>query len=272
MSFLISLYRSLGNLAWLKQQKHAALAAWKYFLLLMVLFAALSSVPLVVSVPSLVREVKDKVMSNVPDFQATLKQGTLAVTGFPQPYVYRDQESGFVLVVDTVSTSSLSLVNYLKSDTDSGVQINREGVEMIDGQQGESKTQSWKNFPDFSVTKVEVIQKIVAYSGPGTIAFLMIILPITVFLVITLGKLWSILFVSCIVYLVSMVAHRGWKWSELFVVGLFATTLPSLIAIAFTLFGVQIGFIHFLALLAFMLAVVLTRDERVVEDAVSSEE
>lgn len=266
MSFLISLYRSLGDLAWLKQQKHAARAAWKYFFLFSALLTLISAVPLVVSFPSAARELKDKVMSNVPDFQATLKQGTLSVTGFPQPYIYRDKESSFVFVVDTVSTSSIALANYLKEDADSGMRIGKDEVEMKDGLRGDTKTQSWKNFPDYSITKVGLIQKIAAYSTPGMIVLEIVAMLVIAFISLALGKLWSILFVSLIAFMVSAIARRGWKWSELFVVGLFATTLPSLIALVCVFLGVQIGFVHFLALLAFMLAVVLTREERTIED------
>ena len=270
MSFLLNFYRSLGSLAWLKQQKQAARAAWKYFFLLMALLALASAAPFVVSLPSATRELKDKVMSNVPDFRATLKQGALTVTGFPQPYVYRDRESGFVFVVDTVSTTSIALASYLKGDADSGIRVDKEGIEMTDGASGQTKAQTWKNFPDYSITKAELVQKITVYSTPGMLALLMGGLLVIAFLGFTLGKLWSILFVSFITYFVSAIVHRGWKWSELFVVGLFASTLPSLIAIVFMLFRVPVGFVHFLALLAFMLAVVLTKEERTIEDAASA--
>lgn len=233
----------------------------------MVLFTLVSTAPVVVSLPSAARELKDRVMSNVPDFQATLKQGALSVAGFPQPFIYRDKESGFVLVVDTVSTSSIALANYLKEGADSGLRIGKEEVEMIDGRRGEARTQSWKSFPDYSITKAELMQKIIAYSSPKMLALLAAGALALAFLGIALGKLWSILFISLIAYVVSAAARRGWKWGELFTVGLFAITLPSLIAIAFALFGVQIGFVHFLALLAFMLAVVLTREERKIEDS-----
>ncbi|MBI5729055.1 MAG: DUF1189 family protein [Candidatus Magasanikbacteria bacterium] len=270
MHFLVSFYRSLSNLTWLKQQKHATGAAWKYFLLFAVLLTLASAIPLVASFPAAVRELKDKVMSNVPDFQATLKQGTLSVVGFPQPYIYRDKESGFVFVVDTFSTSSVALANYLKEDAGGGIRIGKDEVEMVDSLRGETRTQTWKNFPDYSITKAGLIQKITAYSGPGMAALIMGLVLILAFFGIALGKLWSILFVSLIAYIVSAVARRGWKWGELFVVGLYATTLPSIIAVAFALFRVQIGFVHFLALLAFMLAVVLTKEERTIEDSTSS--
>lgn len=272
MSFLISIYRSLGDLTWLKQQKHSARAAWKYFFLFTALLTLVSAVPLVVSFPSAALELKDKVMSNVPDFQATLKQGALSVAGFPQPYIYRDKESGFVFVVDTVSTSSIALANYLKEDANSGLRIGKDELELVDSVRGDAKTQSWKNFPDYSITKVELIQKIVAYSTPGKVALLMISALVIAFFGIMFGKFWSILLASLIAYSIAAIARRDWKWNELFVIGLFATTLPSLIASAFALFGVQINFVHFLALLAFMLAVVLTREGRTIEDVTFPQE
>lgn len=260
MRFLMSVYRSLANLAWLKEQKLATRAAWKYFFVLMAAVTVLTAFPFVVGFPGAARELRDKVATSLPDFQATLKQGALTVEGLSQPFIYQDKDSNFVFVVDTISTSSVALANYLSRSTSSGVLLGKDGIEMVDGNRGESKSQSWKSVPDFTITKAELASKIASLSGTGSLVLLVFGAVVIFFISSVLGHLWTILLVSLIVGLVSSLMKRGWKFAELFTVGLFATTLPSLIAIVFSFLGTGLGYVHFLALVAFMLAIVITND------------
>ena len=262
MQFTAYLKKSVYDVAWLRQQKNQSKKAWGYFLVFLLIMMAIATVPLLIGLPAVVGEVRTKV-KEIPDFQATLKDGKLVVTGLAQPAVFKS-DGNFVIVIDTAPTSSIMLKSFLEHAGQSGILVVSDRMELVDGSTGQQKIQYWKGVPDFALNKVDLLEKTEKYLSPGWLAVFVILFSILAYIATVAAQLLSIFFVALIVLVVAKVRRQAWQFKELFTVGLFAITLPTIIAAIFTLLGFGTSLVQFLALLAFMLAVVFTKEERTI--------
>lgn len=259
MRFLETLYRSIYDLAWLKLQKRSAKHAWGYFALLVLLITVLWMVPVAVRLPGVAKQFKEQVAKNIPEFQATIKDGKLQVDGLQQPYIVKDGD--FVVIVDTVSTTTPALSSYINTDAEGGVLLTRETVETYDNDTGQSRAQNLKNIPDLQFNQDTIIGFANKFLSPGFIAVFIVLMIVGVYIGLFIAKLVSILIITVIVKIITALSKRAWTFGELFTTGLFAVTLPSFISLVCGWIALYIPFLHSLALLAFLLAVVFTKDE-----------
>jgi hypothetical protein len=154
--------------------------------------------------------VNEKVPEN---FSAEINNGKLSVVGLPQPYVFKDEEkNNFVAVIDTVSTSSLSLRNYLTVAGQSGVLIDSEKIEILNGQNMQGQVQYWKDVKEsnFRLDKpllVSVLNK----TGPVFVIIIFLVVLVALFVAFVIGKLFSILMVTLILLVVTAIARRSWR-------------------------------------------------------------
>ena len=74
------------------------------------------------------------------------------------------------------------------------------------------------------------------------------------------SKLYTILLVTLFVSVTARLFGQVMKFAELFTIGLYAITMPSIISLILVLTGVEFSYVQFVALLAFMLAIVFTKD------------
>ncbi len=262
MKFFSFFYNSLFNISWLRQRKNEPGKSWGYFFIFCLFLSLVSTISITVAIPGMLKQAKTMVNEKVPEnFSAEINNGKLSVVGLPQPFVFKDEEkNNFVAVIDTVSTSSLSLRNYLTVAGQSGVLIDSEKIEFLNGQNMQGQTQYWKDVKEsnFRLDKPFLVS-VLSKTGPVFVIIIFLVVLVALFVAFVVGKLFSILMVTLILLVVTAIARRSWRFGELFSVGLCAVTVPSLISLVFTLFGVSIPYVHFLALLAFMLAVVFTK-------------
>ncbi len=264
MAFFGGLIKSLYDIRWLKLQTNNPRAAWGYFaLLIAIVTVVMFGLSAVHSVP-LLQAQRDSVIKKIPEFSATFSSGTLAVTGFSQPFRYTvGGEKQVVIIVNTTATTSVSLASELKNN-ESGVLITHDAIELFDVDSGQSKTQYWKNIPDTSFNRMDVVNTLNKFFRWPYSAIFLVIGIAALFIGLFIGKLILLLVVTSIVYIVARGASRPWAWSQLFTVGLRAVTLPLALELVFRWMGNSFGSIFFITLLAFMLALVLTKDEPVV--------
>ena len=260
MRWLDCFYKSLYNFSWLKSQRNNRRDAWKYFFLLMIILTLVAVVPVFVGLPKAIGELKTKA-KDLPEFKATLNAGTLAVTDLKQPFVFKDDEN-FVIVIDTESAAAPSLNNFL-AEGQSGILFSKEKVELFDNASGQSKEQSLKGMPNFAMGKTELVNNVDKYTGVKFLIIFDVVFLLVIFAVNFFTKLIGLLIALLIVLLAVKIAGKEWKFDELFNVGLYAVTLPILLGFALNLIGFTIS-VYFLAVLAFLLALVFTKDDSIV--------
>ena len=260
MKVLVAFYKSLYDFSWLKAQRKNGELAWSYFLLFVFVLAAFTFIPAIILFPGNLKELKQEGFKKIPEFTATFSQGKLAISGLQQPLVYKDETEDFVLVVDTVTTTALDLANFLPDKDQSGILITADKVEIFDADQQKSEVQYWTDIPDTSFDKARLQSWADTLLSTPVMFLIGLVIVIVLFMGMGIGKLFTLLLVIFIVWIVSELTKRQWKFGELFTVGLFGVRLPSFLAIVAKYFSVRIPGIFFLALLAFMLAVVLTKE------------
>ncbi len=260
MWFFTSLYRSLFDFRWLKERRNDSGSAWSYFFLFIFLMVGLILVPLFVQMPNNLQKLRVLVDKNVPDFQAELKGGQLAVTNLAQPYVLKNKD--FVFVVDTATTTDLQLKNWLETSTMSGGLITKDRVEFYDADKGENRAQSWKDVPDYKTSKSELLAFVDKWLKPLALYFIGLVMFIGLYIGLIVSKLFTLLIVSALALAISNFAKKGWTFKQLITVGLFALTLPTILLTALGWIGGRVSFLYSLVLLAVLLAVIFKKDSK----------
>lgn len=256
-AFLNSLY----NQEWLKKQRSHAGKAWSYFALFLFAFSLVVSVPVAIGVRYGFVSLQNDFVAKLPDFKATLSSGALSVENLPQPFVYNIEQDDFVLVVDTRGDIK-PIRDYVSSTPGGSVIIGKNEVSVTDGVSGSTKTQKWPSDQKGTVAKSDVQNFISKILQPWFYFVILFLVFLALYIAYFVSKLYSIAVVSMIVYIAARLNGKEYKWKEVFVMSLYATTLPSIISVLFSVVDVQIPYIHFIALLAFMLAAVFTEGKK----------
>lgn len=253
-AFLNSIY----NLDFLKAQRFSPKAAWKYFSVFILFFTFIFYLPGIFKFGGEISEVK-RTVEALPDFEAEFKDDRLTVTKLKQPFHHKVNEN-FSIVIDSTGINADPVGNFITSTSVSYLFFAGDKMEFYDAESGAKTTRSWSSLPGTAFDRsmlVNGLQK--AAEFPYSIIVLLVFI-LTAYVVIFISKLYTIFVVSLVVYLSARIRGMEWKWMEVFTVALFATTLPSLIEIGLSLTPLRISYIHFIALLAFMLAIVYTKD------------
>ncbi len=261
MKLITSFYKSITNLSWLKSQKKAGGAAWGYFFLLSLIITIAFCVPVAARLPGFFNEFRQTFVDKIPEFTATIQDGQLSIQGIEQPYILRSGDNDKIaVIVDTVTTTPVRVQDFLQED-ESGILVTKDVMEIYNNSNGQDKLTYWKDVKEnVTTTRADVVSFANTFMGGWFIAFLSVLLLIFFYIFTIASKLFAILMVSVVLIIVSNIAKKGWTFGELFTVSLYATTLPSLIALILPWVGVNVSLLHFWGLLAFMLAVVFTKD------------
>lgn len=261
MHFFSNLVKSCHDLVWLKAAPARQRNAWGYFFLFSLLTTLVTLAALAFIVLPGVRMVKSAAASQIPDFTATLKGGELSVTGVKQPYTYTaDSDHGnFVVVVNTVATSSLMLADFI-ADGQNGILVTRDKMEISQSDHGQYRVQYWAGAKDGVLTKADVENVVQEFTSPKVFIVVGIIASLLLYTAVLIGTLFSLLIITLIVFIIAAIGKRAISYGHLFIIGLYAITLPTIITDVLTLLGVSHDYVYWLALIAFMLAVVFTKE------------
>ncbi len=273
MNFFRSLYNSLFNVQWLRARFLFPAQAWGYFFLLALFLSVFSLIPVVVMVPGAIRLVRSSIETKVPNFDVSVQDGALSVSGIANPYSVSSEESGknLTLYVDTVATTTFDARELAQGPNGAVILATKDALEIYDKEQGRDQVIPWKNVGDFSFTKQMLLTQFDRYTSPAVLPFIGLLVLVITYVGFVIAKLVSILIVTLIVLVVCRIAGRPWRFAQLYTIGLYAFTLPSLIALVLFLIGLPVASIHFLALLSFMLAIVFTKDRSITEPIAEEE-
>lgn len=257
-SFFTAFYNSLFNSSWLKAVRFFPGKAWGYFCLLVFFFAAISVIPSALHFRSFLFDLNKSFETLVPEFQATVKDGNLSVEKLQQPFVYRSDD--FVIIVDTLTTSTATLEQYVTTTNSGSIIITATEIEVRDSRTGEGKVQSWSKMPDFSFSKSDAGNFVGRLTTPAYTVLAVFVIFIGLYVGFFVSKLYNIVLATLMVSVAARLFGRGMKFGELFTMALYAITLPTILSFLLALTGITISYIQFIALLAFMLSVVFTKE------------
>ncbi len=258
--FLDVFYKSFINPVWFsKQSKQSKKSTW--FFVLTVLLLALSAAAVVTfrAIPYVVVSVKEVIAEEVPDFHATITDHKLSVTGVEQPYIRKfetEEEGALILIVDTVSTSTLSVEQFVTS-SEKAILVTQDHVLSNTTEIFGSTKEDFSDIPNMSFSRADAIQTLENLVGSWRPMIMVVILTI-VFLIWGLGLLAYLLICSSLVYLVytrttKQPVGERYTWKEVFTLSLFAFALPKIIITALS-FGFLVS-IPYVVTLAMVIAV-----------------
>lgn len=240
--FFELLYKSFTNPIWFAaQSKQSKKSTW--FFVLTVFMLALGAAFFVTfrAIPGMVAGVQGMVEKEVPDFHATVTDHVLSVTGIEQPYVrtFETEEEGtLVVVVDTVSTSTLTVEQFVSS-SDKGILVTKDHILSNTADIFGSTKEDFSDVPNVSFSRADAINTLQNLVGAWRPMLVVVILAI-VFLVWGLGLLAYLLICSSLMYLVytrttKQPVSERYTWKEVFTLSVFAFALPKLAMTALSL-------------------------------------
>ncbi|GEM_PF-4550619 len=224
MSFFTSLYNSLYNFKWLRDQKNNSSWAWGYFFLLIILVSGLSTISLGFKYFEVAPTIKKTAYNELPEFQAEVKNGQLQVSGLVQPYIKIFEN--LVIVVDTVSTGTVNIKNFAKQEGQSVLLATKDAVEVYSASDKSVKSQAIKDFDGFKNDRAGVLKNIDTIFSTKMIWIVTAITFILLWLFLAGSNLLSILFFSFLFYTIAKRLKLDWRFKEVFTVGLFTITFP----------------------------------------------
>ncbi len=228
MSFFTTLYNSLYNFKWLRDQKSNSSLAWGYFFLLIILVAGLSTISLGFKYFDVAPDIKKTVYSELPEFQAEVKNGQLQVNGLIQPYIKNYEK--LAVVVDTVSTGTVSIDSFVKQDGRSVILITKDAFTAYDAQDKSIKSQTMKDFGDYQTDRTEILKKADLFFSDKMIWIITVVSFVVLFIFLFVSNLLNILFFSLLFYAISKQQKLNWKFKEVCTVGLFTITFPLILS------------------------------------------
>lgn len=226
MSFFNSLYNSLYNFKWLRQQRDNTSWAWSYFFLLTFFVTGLIVIPTAFKYFSDAPNWKATVSREIPEFQAQMKNGQLAVTGLSQPYIKKYDKA--VIVVDTVSTTTISVQQFV-SDGALGILATKDRIEVYNPQDKTTKTEVFAAGNDFQIDRNFILNWTDKILNNKTLTLFTLAFSVVIFLYLFVGSLLNIFFISLVFYYFGKKRNLDYKFKQVFCVGLFAVTLPMIL-------------------------------------------
>lgn len=224
MSFFNSLYNSLYNFKWLRQQRDNTSWAWSYFFLLTFFVTGLTVIPSAFKYFSEAPNWKARIIQEVPEFQAQMKNGQLEVKNLPQPYIKKSDNS--VLVVDTVSTGTLSIGQFLNGENKLGILVVKDHIEVYNPEDKKIKSQAFVAGEDVQFDRALVLEWAEKILSNKMLSLFTLGFSAIIFVYLVAGNLITIFFVSLLFYQVSKRRDGNYKFKQVFNIGLLAITLP----------------------------------------------
>ncbi len=224
MSFFNSLYNSLYNFKWLRNQKNNTNWAWGYFFLLIFFVAGLSTISIGLTFWNEAPKIKQQIVTDLPEFQAELKSGKIFVTGIAQPFIKK--YDSLTLVVDTTVTNTVGVKSFLPNDSTAGVLLSNDRIEFYDPDSKEIKSQDYKGFSDFKTDRTGTLKTVDIIFSNKMLTIVTAITFFVLFIFLAVFNLLNILLFSWVFYLLAKRNNLDWKFKEILNIGLFAVSLP----------------------------------------------
>lgn len=245
MSFFRSIYNSLHDIQWIRDQRSTPGKAWSYFLPFVLLTTMLLVLPMLWKIPGALTTVSRAIESDTSDFTVSMTNGVLSVDGLTQPFVYTVQEDNqppFKVIIDTSAVATSSIAAYLDPATEAGMLVTSDMVQVYEVETKKTEAQSFVDVPNFSVTKSDLLAKYQEFSSGG-LRVVLGMLAIGVYLMYLVGKIFYVLFFSLVFLIMCRLKKTSWRFRELFTVGLYVVTVPTVISLVLHYSGLIIPFL-----------------------------
>lgn len=253
--FFSSLFSSLYNARWISAMRKEKKKAITYFFFFVLIASLFQSVPVTRVLYQGVDRAGRWVSEQLPDFTAEIKNGELSVSGIDIPFE-KELADGYFLIVDSSGGITDEKIAEKIGDRDGGVvAFSKTEAAMHEIRSGVRRTNrlSWGEVGDNTLTKAQVLSFIEKIKGPAKFGITAgwLVLTYALFLV---GKAVYLLFASFVVFIIGKIGKREVNYGEIYIMGLYAITLPTVLAIIAQLFGIRVPYIYTIILISLLVA------------------
>ncbi len=261
-SFLLGLSHSLFDPKWLKAQSLFFARSLRFFLVISAVVSIVFVLPAIIRLPGALRQAERRFVANIPEFTATVTNGTLSVAGIPEFY-YGDADE-FGLIIDTRASSTLaSLRGQADSDWLAGAALTREQFEVFNAETNQDEVYTWKEFGDWSLSKGQVVGYITHLNNSVWFKTLLsIALIILGFVGFVLVRLISLLVITGVAIALSRAAKKTITFKQIYSLGLLTIVVPIIVTELIGLLPITIPYLFSVTWLAWILAVVFNKEEK----------
>jgi len=251
----------LYDISWIQNRKTNIKDAFKFFFLFLIVYTFIMGIFLYVSINPIISQVEHTILTQTPNFKATMQNGILTINELKQPYVIRNSQSHSPMILfDTKHNPEItdsSTIALFKQK--GGVIIQKTGITVYQSSPNKIETHLWKNtkIPNGSLTKIQlfsVIKKIMGW-------FVLLLIPI-LYIGLCIMIIIPLLIVTLLVNIVTSLTKKQLTYKELLSIGLYAVVLPVLVNfIIADLLHTNIPFLFSLLLFIWMLAIIFHKNE-----------
>lgn len=274
MFYFKAFFNSIYNLAWLRGQKNNGKQVANYIVLFIILLSTIYATYFTFLIPKSIKNLSGAAFEQVPNFKVELRDGKLKVENITQPFVYEGQEGedNFKIVIDTVSSSTPTIHEFIDEDDAYTILFSSDAMTVFERSAGQTSIQSFEDAEDVNFTKQDLESVINSFLNNTALIFVLLL--IFWFIIFAFSRVVYLLFLSLLVYLVAKFFKPGeWKFSQIYTIALFAVTLPSIISAVLALVNAQAPYLFSIITLGIMSGVVfLVTEQKVAEPQTDDQE
>lgn len=194
----------------------------------------------------------------VPYFQAEMKNGRLSVLDLDQPFTKETKE--FVVIVDTATSSSRKITDYISGNEKKAVfLVSAQDFSFYRPDQNKTETNFFKDAPDFQTDKNKLLAS--AEKMRWLVFVIILLFLLLSYIAFSLANAVFLLFWSLILWVVSLISKKKWKYSEVLAVGAFAMTVPALLGGIISYAGLKLPYLSASLFLVYMIVVIFAFEE-----------
>lgn len=255
--YLQAFLKSLYDIEWLRGQKKNGKQSATYVVLLILVLSVVFSVFVIFQLGHLGDQFKSEILAEVPEFELQVEDAILSVEGIEQPYIFDiedDSDNPFVLYVDTVTTSSLTVDNLGLEEETNIMLVTRDKMTIYDMETGSTQINDYREIPNRVLNKAEIQSWFESILSKKVTIFFFVL--IATFVVLGIGKMVYLLILTLIAHIVQQIAKKGYTFGELFTIGLFAITAPSIVVMILRFLGYGVPYLYTILVLGYLLMAV----------------
>ncbi len=269
MFYLSAFIKSIYDINWLRSQKHNGKQSATYIILLILILSSAFSFFALNRVQNIVAEFRSDFIEQLPDFEVSVENGEMSVSGVELPFSYefRDEDYDLLLYVDT-TTSSIDIADIASEDSNV-LLFTKEEMIIYDGETQSQQVQDFDEIPEeatlTSISKVNILEWIDSFMNRDMTIFMVIL--VVIFVLLGIGKLIYLLILTLIVNIIQKIAKKQYRYGELFTMGLFAITGPSIIVMVLRVFDMSVPYLYTILVLAYLLVAVFWKGSELSESS-----
>ncbi|MDD2657034.1 MAG: DUF1189 family protein [Patescibacteria group bacterium] len=253
MFYLKAFLNSCYNFAWLRMQSDSGKKAANYIVLFILGLSLVTATFLSYTTPKKLVDLRDSILTQVPEFSATMENNHLTISDLDQPYVFED-ENLIIRIDTTASSTDFNFDEFVNAKDKDILYFTSTSLYSYDGAGHYKNLVSYNDIPNKTFDKEFIINSTDDFLHNTKLFFGLFLL--MSFVGFSVFKLLNLLLISLIVFLINKNSQSDkLSFGKIYTLGLFALTGPSVIVAILRIFNYSVSFLYSILLLVILVLV-----------------